>query len=126
MATRRDRGAHMLPPERFHTAKTHIGHCADVSAAAQSILAVSFDHLVGAQQERLRDREAKRLGRLHVDHQLELIGAAIARQWFNANKVDMAIGFDNSTRATRGGAQLDRHCRRGREHSLHWQGVHAD
>jgi branched-chain amino acid transport system substrate-binding protein len=32
-----------------------------------------------------------------ADHQNKAdIGAAIARQWFDANKVDMAIGFDNS------------------------------
>ncbi len=32
------------------------------------------------------------------DHQRKAdIGATIARQWFDANKVDMAIGFDNSS-----------------------------
>ena len=34
----------------------------------------SLDHLVGAQEERLRDREPERLGRLEVDHQLEFRG----------------------------------------------------
>ena len=33
-----------------------------------------------------------------ADHQNKAdIGAAIARQWFDADKVDMAIGFDNSS-----------------------------
>jgi branched-chain amino acid transport system substrate-binding protein len=33
-----------------------------------------------------------------ADHQSKAdIGAAIARQWFDADKVDMAIGFDNSS-----------------------------
>jgi branched-chain amino acid transport system substrate-binding protein len=33
-----------------------------------------------------------------ADHQSKTdIGAAIARQWFDADKVDMAIGFDNSS-----------------------------
>ncbi len=31
-----------------------------------------LDHLVGAHQERFRYREAERLGRLEVDHELEL------------------------------------------------------
>ena len=35
---------------------------------------------------------------LAADHQSKAdIGAAIARQWFDADKVDMAIGFDNSS-----------------------------
>ena len=33
---------------------------------------LSFDHPVRAKQHRLRDRYAERLGRFHVDHQLEL------------------------------------------------------
>ena len=33
-----------------------------------------------------------------ADHQSKAdIGAAIARQWFDADKVDMAVGFDNSS-----------------------------
>src|SRR5262249_51019949 len=33
-----------------------------------------------------------------ADHQSKAdVGAAIARQWFDADKVDMAIGFDNSS-----------------------------
>jgi branched-chain amino acid transport system substrate-binding protein len=33
-----------------------------------------------------------------ADHQSKAdVGAAIARQWFDADKVDLAIGFDNSS-----------------------------
>ena len=32
-----------------------------------------FDHLVGEQQERFGYREAKRLGRLEIDNELELV-----------------------------------------------------
>src|SRR5262249_9391235 len=39
------------------------------SCAALSAL---FDHLIRPQQQRLRDRQAKRLGRLQINHQLEL------------------------------------------------------
>jgi hypothetical protein len=31
-----------------------------------------FDHLIGAAEERERDREAKRLGGVEIDHQFEL------------------------------------------------------
>ena len=34
---------------------------------------------------------------LVADHQSSDIGASIARQWFDADKVDMVIGFDNSS-----------------------------
>src|ERR1051325_7810495 len=34
----------------------------------------SLDHLVGARQEGLRDRQAERLGGLQIDHQLEFGG----------------------------------------------------
>ena len=37
-----------------------------------------------------------------ADHQSKAdVGAAIARQWFDADKVDMAIGFDNSSSLSR-------------------------
>src|SRR5215212_176169 len=39
----------------------------------------SFDHAVGAKQDRPRDRDPKRFRGLHVDHQLEL-GRPIDRQ----------------------------------------------
>src|SRR6266849_9947573 len=44
-----------------------------------------LNHLIGAQQQRLRDREAEGLGDLEVDHQLEL-GRLFDRQvtWFCA------------------------------------------
>jgi hypothetical protein len=33
-----------------------------------------LDHLVGLEEDRLRDRESQRLGGLEIDHQLELGG----------------------------------------------------
>ena len=67
-----------------------------------------------------------------ADHQNKAdIGAAIARRWFDTEKVDMAIGFDNSSVAL-AVEQLaaehdqDRHCRSGRQHGLHGQGLYAD
>jgi len=50
----------------------------------------------------IEDVGAKVLGKpidiLVADHQSKAdVGASIARQWFEADKVDMAIGFDNSS-----------------------------
>ena len=50
----------------------------------------------------VEDAGAKVLGKpvdiVAGDHQSKAdVGAAIARQWFDADKVDMAIGFDNSS-----------------------------
>ncbi len=50
----------------------------------------------------IEDAGAKVLGKpvdiLVADHQSKAdIGASIARQWFDADKVDMVIGFDNSS-----------------------------
>jgi branched-chain amino acid transport system substrate-binding protein len=50
----------------------------------------------------VEDTGAKVLGKpvdiVAGDHQSKAdVGAAIARQWFDADKVDMAIGFDNSS-----------------------------
>src|SRR5215469_5795615 len=42
-----------------------------VTARAARRQLLSFDDLVGAQQNRLRDRQAERLGGLEIDHQLE-------------------------------------------------------
>ena len=39
---------------------------------APACLAHSFDHLVGAQQERLRDGKLERLGSGEIDHEIEL------------------------------------------------------
>src|SRR5262245_41872710 len=47
---------------------THL--CANSGREQVQQAAHSLNHLVGAQQKRLRDREAKR--RLQIDHQLEL------------------------------------------------------
>src|SRR4029079_2204401 len=48
---------------------------------------------------RCRRQSAGQTDRLvATDHQSQAdIGAAIARQWFDADKVDMAIGFDHSS-----------------------------
>jgi branched-chain amino acid transport system substrate-binding protein len=50
----------------------------------------------------IEDAGGKVLGKpidlLVADHQSKAdIGASIARQWFDADKVDMVIGFDNSS-----------------------------
>jgi len=50
----------------------------------------------------IEDAEGKVLGRpielLVADHQNKAdVGASIARRWFDADKVDLAIGFDNSS-----------------------------
>ena len=40
----------------------------------------------------------KPIDMLVADHQSKAdVGASIARQWFNSDKVDLAIGFDNSS-----------------------------
>ena len=41
----------------------------------QKTFADSFDHLVGAYEERWRDSEAKRFGGSHVDGEVEMRGA---------------------------------------------------
>src|SRR5947208_2060817 len=57
---------------------THVGwHCCDIKGGPNGPIPSSFarpslDHLVGALQQRLRHGEAKRLGGLQVDDQLEL------------------------------------------------------
>ncbi len=67
-----------------------------------------------------------------ADHQNKSdIGAAIARQWFEVGKVDMAIGFDNSAVALAveqlaAEQQPDRHRGRGRQHRLYRQVLHAE
>src|SRR6478609_11665545 len=50
----------------------------------------------------IEDAGGKVLGKpidlLVADHQSKAdVGAAIARQWFDADKVDLIIGFDNSS-----------------------------
>src|SRR5262245_36411568 len=44
----------------------------DGAGSVASAASSSLNHLVGAQQNRLRDREAKRGRRLQIDYQLEL------------------------------------------------------
>ena len=51
----------------------------DDAELCQPESATSFDDLVGAGEERLRDGEAERLGGLQVDHQLEF-GRLLDRQ----------------------------------------------
>ena len=57
---------------------------------------------VTATRMAVKDAGGKVLGKpinvVTADHQNKAdVGAAIARQWFDADKVDMAIGFDNSS-----------------------------
>src|SRR5215470_19054886 len=47
---------------------------ADNRLTRRSKYVSSFDHIVSANQERLRDRQSERLGGLQVDDQLELGG----------------------------------------------------
>jgi branched-chain amino acid transport system substrate-binding protein len=67
-----------------------------------------------------------------ADHQNKAdIGAAIARRWFDAEKVDMAIGFDNSAVALAVAQLAAEHNRiaiamRGRQHGVYGQVMHAD
>ena len=67
-----------------------------------------------------------------ADHQNKSdIGAAIAREWFEVGKVDMAIGFDHSAVALAVEQLAFEKSRiaiagRCREHSLHRQVMHAD
>ena len=66
-----------------------------------------------------------------ADHQSKTdIGAAIARQWFDADQVDMAIGFDNSSIALaveQVAFQREPHCHRWRgcHNAVHRQELHA-
>src|SRR5215467_4074538 len=48
-------------------------------AQSYSFIALSFDHLIGASEYRRRNCEAKRLGRLDVDHQL-IVGRRLHRK----------------------------------------------
>jgi branched-chain amino acid transport system substrate-binding protein len=60
---------------------------------------------------------------LAADHQSKAdVGASIARQWFDSDKVDLAIGFDNSSVAL---AVEHRHCRCDRHYGFYRKGVHA-
>jgi hypothetical protein len=47
--------------------------------AIQSGLVASLDHLVGAGEDRLRDRQAERFRGLQVDDELEFIGATTGK-----------------------------------------------
>src|SRR6516162_6686559 len=59
-----------MAPIRYCFDQTAVWH----SDAARGPSTPSFNHLVGAQQERLRDRQAERLGGGQVDDEIELGG----------------------------------------------------
>src|SRR5262249_41946923 len=75
-----------------------------VTSSAQSLglpilthdeLASSLDHLVGAQQQRFRDRETERLGGRHIDDEIELrrlLDRDISRFRAAQNLVDIVSG----------------------------------
>ena len=68
------KGMSALPPKAdICSAITNVRFVpiADTCSATKASL---FDHLVGAGEQRPRDGEAKRLGRVQVDHQLERRG----------------------------------------------------
>jgi hypothetical protein len=48
--------------------------CRHVRFVPLAEVAASFDHLVSAGKQRLRDREAERHGGLEIDDQLNLVG----------------------------------------------------
>jgi len=56
---------------------------------------VLLDHLIRPQQQRLRDREAERLGGLEVDYQLKL-------GWLLDGEVSWLGALENSTRVISG------------------------
>src|SRR5882762_2997255 len=57
----------------FHTAWTRSGSSTSPRLVKKPVIwpGASLDHLIGAGEERLRDRQAERVGRLEVDHQLK-------------------------------------------------------
>jgi hypothetical protein len=57
-------------PEKANAVKQRI-HAAATIISGHPTPVRSFDHLVGAQKESFRDREANRFGSLEVDHQRE-------------------------------------------------------
>jgi len=58
----------VVPNLCFYTASTQSGQ----SSFSKADIPVLLDYLVGAHEDGIRNRDAERLGGLHVHHQLEL------------------------------------------------------
>lgn len=57
------------------------GHCKASRSCEELTRSASFDRLVGAEQERLRDGQAHCFRRLEIDHKLELGRLLIHSAW---------------------------------------------
>jgi hypothetical protein len=110
------------PTVRFSLHCRHIAALPRTAASCQEeTLALQktaplFDHLVGANEKRLRHGQAERLGGLEIDHQLELGGGLIRQlagllaakdavdvgRWLPININIIAAAWSGLTDATRG------------------------
>jgi hypothetical protein len=71
-------------------------HIARNQSLPGGVTAFSLDHLVGAQQERLRNGEPERLGGLEIDGQIELRGL-LHRQVSRLGALQDLVHIDGAT-----------------------------